>query len=111
MESQVFDISQSSVFAAQSQATQDRVAQLTNASDTNKAKLRETAEDFEAVFISQMLKPMFETIPTDSMMGGGPAESVYRGLMVDEMSKSLSKSGGIGIADSVYRELLKLQEA
>jgi len=54
---------------------------------------------------------MFETIPTDSMMGGGQAESVYRGLMVDEMSKSLSKAGGIGIADSVYRELLKLQEA
>lgn len=71
---------------------------------------RETAEQFEAIFLSQMIAPMFETIPTDSFMGGGHAESVYRGMMVEEMGKSIAKSGGIGIADSVYREIIKMQE-
>jgi len=76
----------------------------------DKTQAREAAEQFEAVFLSQMLGPMFETVPTDSFMGGGHAESVYRGMMVEEMGKSLAKQGGIGIADSVYREILKLQE-
>ncbi len=77
--------------------------------DNNAA--REAAEQFEAVFLSQMLAPMFETVPTDGFMGGGHAEQVYRGMMVEEMSKELAKQGGVGIADSVYREILKLQEA
>jgi len=73
-------------------------------------KLRETAQDFEAVFISQMLKPMFEGIETDGPFGGGQAESMWRSLMVDEYGKSIAKSGGIGIADSVMSEMLRLQE-
>jgi len=78
--------------------------------DMDKSAARKAAEQFEAVFLSQMLAPMFETVPTDSFMGGGQAESVYRGMMVEEMGKSLAKQGGIGIADSVFREILKLQE-
>ncbi len=76
----------------------------------DKQAAREAAEQFEAVFLSQMLQPMFETIPTDSFMGGGHAEKVYRGMMVDEMGKQIAKQGGVGIADTVYREILKLQE-
>ena len=77
----------------------------------DKKAARQAAEDFEATFLSQMLSPMFETVPTDSFMGGGHAEQVYRGMMVEEMGKEIAKQGGIGIADSVYREILKLQEA
>lgn len=73
-------------------------------------KLRETAEDFEAVFLGQMLKPMFDGIETDGMFGGGQAEKMYRDLMVDEYGKAISKAGGIGIADAVMREMIKLQE-
>jgi len=75
------------------------------------AKIRDTAQNFEAVFISQMIKPMFEGISSDTMFGGGAAEDMYRSLMIDEYGKSIAKSGGIGIADSVMGEMLKLQEA
>ena len=73
-------------------------------------KLRKTAQDFEAVFIGQMLKPMFEGIRTDGVFGGGQAEKMYRGLMVEEYGKSIAKSGGVGIADAVMREMIKQQE-
>lgn len=98
---------------------QDQIlaAQMNGMSDRAKANgnidhraARETAEQFEAIFLSQMMAPMFETIPTDSVMGGGHAESVYRGMMVEEMGKSIARGGGIGIADSVYREIIKMQE-
>lgn len=76
----------------------------------NVDKLRKTAEDFEAVFLSQMLKPMFEGIKADDAFGGGHAEDMYRSLMVDEFGKSIAQSGGIGIADRVMSEMLRMQE-
>ena len=72
---------------------------------------RRAAEDFEAVFLSQMLAPMFAGIKTDALFGGGPAEDIYRSLLVEEYGKAISRAGGIGIADQVQREILALQEA
>ena len=74
------------------------------------AKARAAAEDFEAVFLTQMLTPVFEQLPTDGLTGGGQGEKIYRSLIVQEYGKALSKNGGIGIADSVYKDILKLQE-
>lgn len=77
----------------------------------NIEKIRDAAQEFEAVFISQMIKPMFEGISTEAPFGGGNAEEMYRSLMIDEYGKSIAKSGGIGVADQVMREMLKMQEA
>ena len=53
---------------------------------------------------------MFAGISTDGRFGGGSAEGVYRDLLNQEYARVLSRSGGIGVADVVYREILKLQE-
>jgi len=73
-------------------------------------ELREAAEEFEATFMSQMLKPMFKGLKTDGPFGGGHAEKVYRNMLVQEIGKEMSRAGGIDIADSVYQELLRMQE-
>jgi len=73
-------------------------------------RLREAAEQFEAVFIAQMLAPMLEGLETDGIFGGGSGEQVYRSMLVEEYGKAIARSGGLGIADQVERELLKLQE-
>ncbi|HYH39705.1 MAG TPA: rod-binding protein [Azospirillum sp.] len=75
------------------------------------SKLRKAANEFETQFLSQMLAPMFETIETDPMFGGGHGEEMFRSLLVNEYGKQMSTRGGFGIADSVYRELLRAQEA
>ncbi len=67
--------------------------------------------EFESMFLSQMLSPMFETIGTDGPFGGGHGEQMFRSLLVEEVGKKLARSGGIGIADQVAREVLRLQEA
>jgi flagellar protein FlgJ len=77
---------------------------------TRTEKIRSTAQDFEAVFINQMLQPMFSGIG-NGPFGGGPAAGVWRSFLTEEYAKSFAKSGGIGIADHVERSLLALQEA
>ncbi|MFT5180565.1 MAG: flagellar protein FlgJ [Alphaproteobacteria bacterium] len=71
---------------------------------------QKAAESFEAFFISQMLSDMFAGVETDPLFGGGPGETVFRSLMIDEYGKSLAGTGGVGIAESVLGEIVRLQE-
>ncbi len=91
---------------------QNRIQSLrqVSRSKADEAKIDQVAEEFEAVFISQMLEHMFAGIETDETFGGGHAEDVYRSLLVDEYGKLIAKTGGIGVADHVKREMLTLQE-
>ncbi len=82
----------------------------TGSAEENDAKLNAVANDFEAVFLGEMLEHAFATAPTDSLSGGGFADETYRSLMVQEYSKLMVQAGGIGIAQHVKEEMLKLQE-
>ena len=72
---------------------------------------RKAAEDFEAFFMSQSLESMFAGVDTNSLFGGGQAESTYRSLLLQEYGKVAARSGGFGIADAVQRQVLQYQEA
>lgn len=72
-------------------------------------QMRKTAEDFEAVFLSQMMEHMLgET--TESSFGGGPGENAFKSMLNEEYAKVMAKAGGIGLADHVMREMIALQE-
>ncbi|MEQ8442037.1 MAG: rod-binding protein [Alphaproteobacteria bacterium] len=73
--------------------------------------IREAAQEFEAVFMAQMMEPMFEDISTDGLFGGGQGESIFRSLLVQEFGEQIAKRGGLGISDAVAAELLRAQEA
>ena len=74
-------------------------------------QMRKVAKDFEAVFISQMLQPMFQDLGAEAPFGGGHGEDVWRSLQVQEYGKAIADAGGIGIADKVMREMIQMQEA
>ena len=78
--------------------------------DMSPEKIRETAEEFESFFLSQFLSHMFKGIKTDGPFGGGHGESVYREMQLQEYGKVIAKNGGVGIADSIVRQLLHTQE-
>jgi peptidoglycan hydrolase FlgJ len=75
----------------------------------NARKLRETAEDFESLFLNSMFQQMFANVG-QGPFSGGPAAGIWRSFLTEEYSKSFAKAGGIGIADHVMRALLARQE-
>ncbi len=86
-----------------------KVGTSTPADKLTVEKAREAAEDFEAVFLSQMLATM------TSELGGaggvaGESNDVYQDMFTQEVAKMISRSGGIGVADTVLQEMLKIQE-
>lgn len=79
------------------------------AAERVRARSKETAEKFEGQFLAFMFQQMFEGVKTDGPFGGGHGEEMFRSLMTDAMGKQMAKQGGIGLADTVQREMLKMQ--
>lgn len=73
-------------------------------------KARETAESFEAVFLSQILKSMSLGMKSDGPFGGGHSEEIFQDVLSEEIAAQIARTGGIGLSDSIYREILKTQE-
>lgn len=79
--------------------------------NSQEAALRHAAQEFESVFLSEMLAPMFEGLDTEGLGGGGMGEQIFRPMLVERYAESISRSGGVGIADSVVREFMRMQQS
>jgi len=93
------------------QALASKLPTSTEARAAREATARDTAETFEAMFLSTMLSSMKMGIDPDSVMGGGEGEAAYQSLVAEQYGKAMADMGGIGIADAIYKEILKAQEA
>ena len=75
----------------------------------NYKKAEAAAHDFEAMALDQMLQPMFATVGTDPLFGGGDAEKILQPMLVTEMAKMMEKRGGLGLSDAITTKMLQLQ--
>lgn len=78
--------------------------------NASESAIDKSAKDFEAMFISQMLQPMWEGVEVNSMFGGGHGEEVMRGILVQEYGKSVVNTGGFGLSDAIKSEMIKIQQ-
>ena len=75
----------------------------------NKAKA--AAQDFESVFLNSMFQQMFADVKGDGPLGSTTGTGPWRSLLTEEYAKGISKSGGVGISDDVFRTLIMQQAA
>ena len=95
------DFMKPAVTAPSADASGDKAARI--------AAIGKSAKDFEASFVSNMLGEMFQGVDTSAPFGGGQGETMFRSFLMDAFGKQITKSGGIGVAASVQREMLKMQ--
>lgn len=67
----------------------------------DEARLRRTATALDAEFLTEMLK----SAGLDKTLGGGIGEDQFSSLLVREQARILAESGGIGLAESIFRAL------
>ena len=90
-------------------AIEDKSSTETSAKQT---KARKTATDFETMFLENSLDKLTASEGTDGPLGeNGTGGGVYRSMLTKEYASQIVKSGGIGIGDQVYREMMRMQEA
>ena len=66
--------------------------------------LRETCQDFEAIFMGKMWEQMRNSIPKEGYLHS-PYEDQYMAMFDHELSRKFAQAGGIGIADMMYAQL------
>ncbi len=81
-----------------------------NALTDQQISARAKAIEFEGVFLSMMIKEMFSGLRTEGDFTGGFGEEMFRGLMADQYAESIAKTGGIGLSDQIYQEIMAQQE-
>jgi Rod binding domain-containing protein len=75
-----------------------------------RSKLADAAQQFEAMLLQELLKPMRSS--EDDLSGEKNADSSFDTIAsfgTESVAKAISKSGGLGIAKQVVRQL-SLQE-
>ncbi|MGE0605027.1 MAG: rod-binding protein [Xanthobacteraceae bacterium] len=74
-------------------------------------KIKDTAQQFESVFLTNMFEEMFSGIEEqEGPLGAGPGQSAWRSMLTEEYANTIAKNGGVGVAEHVQRELIALQE-
>jgi peptidoglycan hydrolase FlgJ len=84
------------------QKTNRTLGAMTNQRDE---KLYGACQEFEALFVKQMLQSMRNTITKSGLMDGGFAEEIYEDMLYDEYSMKISKTANLGISDMLYKQL------
>jgi flagellar protein FlgJ len=69
------------------------------------SKLYKVSQEFEAIFIKQMLNVMRKSVAKTGLLDGGMAEEFFEDMLYDEYAEKMAKSGSFGIADMIYRQL------
>ena len=105
------DISNPSTASAKSYLDFGALGELRGKAQRNdKGALRESAEQFEALFIQMMLKSMREAsnvMKTDMFKSN--AMETFEGMYDKELSMSMAKRNALGFADVVVRQLSQTQ--
>jgi flagellar protein FlgJ len=74
------------------------------------AKIRQTAAEFESVFLSSILEEVYASVDEDGPFDGGEGAKIWRSLRTEEFARAIARAGGIGLAEHVERHLIAMQE-
>lgn len=74
---------------------------------SGKEKLQKTAQEFEAVFITQLLNTMESTVEKTDFMSGGKIEKKFHSMMNQYIAKDIAKSStsNFGVAKQIYEQM------
>jgi Rod binding domain-containing protein len=76
----------------------------------DKTALRKAAEQFEALFIQEMLKTMRQTVEKDENTSSAHMET-YESMLDRELALQMSKRGTVGVADMLVTHLKRQQQS
>lgn len=72
----------------------------------NAEKLKRVSEQFEAVFVRQILKEMRDSVLKSTLFGDGMAGQTFQEMYDDHLAESITKAGGLGLGKVLYESLV-----
>jgi len=69
--------------------------------------LKKACADFEAMFLQMMYKQMKATIPESNLIPKSVGRDIYESMLDEKLVEQAAESGGVGLADVLYKQLSK----
>ena len=86
------------------------IPKLSGYTEKDLQQVRDSAEQFEAIFVEIMLKSMRASVEKSGMLDGGNGEDVFRGMLDFEYAKSMASQRSSGLASSIEKQLLGVSQ-
>ena len=86
-------------------AAEKKDAAPADAAAKRDADLKKACRGFEGMFLGIMYKAMRQTVPEDKLFGETNGQKIFQDMRDEELMKRVAESGGIGLADMMYRQL------
>lgn len=67
--------------------------------------IREAAQQFESIFVGQLMDAMRRTSPKGGALTPGGGEEMFRQMFDQEIAQRISLRGGVGIGELLYKQL------
>jgi Rod binding domain-containing protein len=85
---------------------------LTNALDPARAKAKKQADDFETMFLEQVTERLFAAPEgSEGPLGeNGVGGDIFKSQLTQEYAKQIQRAGGVGLSNTIMRDLLAMQE-
>ncbi len=87
----------------------DTIAQLNVGTSTDKTRgprtLEGVAQEFESLFIQQLLSVMRPESDEDSLFPGSAGQDIYASMMDQALGQALAQRGGIGLSKPLFERL------
>ena len=87
----------------------EAAARRAGAQSADDKKLFEACQDFEAIFIKQMLDVMRKTVHKTGLLDGGAAEEIFEDMLYDEYAAEMARTARFGLAETMYGQLTQSQ--
>ena len=84
-------------------------ASATNRAEPAKSQAQLKAQEFEAIFLGQMAKLMFETVDMGDQFTGGHGEEMFRGILAERLGEEMARRGGVGLSPAVLDQIIRMQ--
>ncbi len=109
MKSAQYSIDHNEVMASKRKLEQMRKNFNSGTEKSKEEKLREACEGFETIFIQKMWQQMQNTVQKEGYLHS-KEEKFWQDMYDQELSKKMSASGGVGLADMMVEQLNKSLE-
>lgn len=75
----------------------------------NATNVKKAAQEFQAVYLSEMMNYVFSGIKTSPLFGGGHGEETFRSMLVQEYANNLAKTDQLKMNGALQKQIHKLQ--
>lgn len=75
-------------------------------------ELKEACTEFESYFLNMMFKSMRKIVVSNGgIFGKSNAEKIFQDMLDEQMTDKMAKQGGIGLANMMYKQLSRQNNA